>query len=51
MDDLDAGDESHLELITFVADRPRHDWRYAVDCRKIVEEFDWKPQETFDTGI
>ena len=51
MDDLDAGDESHLELITFVADRPGHDWRYAVDCRKIVEEFDWKPQETFDTGI
>lgn len=51
MDGLDPGGESHLELITFVADRPGHDWRYAVDCRKIVEEFDWKPQETFDTGI
>ena len=39
------------ELITFVADRPGHDWRYAIDCRKIERELGWTPQETFATGI
>ena len=39
------------DLITFVADRPGHDWRYAIDCRKIERELGWTPQETFATGI
>lgn len=43
--------KSYQEQITFVADRPGHDRRYAIDARKIERELGWKPQETFDTGI
>jgi len=38
-------------LITYVADRPGHDRRYAIDAGKIKHELGWAPQETFDTGI
>ncbi|NMQ17918.1 dTDP-glucose 4,6-dehydratase [Candidatus Competibacter phosphatis] len=41
----------HERLITFVADRPGHDWRYAIDPRKMSEELSWRPEETFNTGI
>jgi dTDP-glucose 4,6-dehydratase len=41
----------HQQLISFVTDRPGHDWRYAIDARKMAEELDWRPLETFDTGI
>ena len=41
----------HDRLIHFVTDRPGHDWRYAIDARKMDEELDWRPLETFDTGI
>lgn len=37
--------------ITYVADRPGHDRRYAIDARKIERELGWKPGETFNTGI
>ena len=39
------------DLITFVKDRPGHDWRYAIDCAKIERELDWRPAETFETGL
>lgn len=39
------------ELITFVEDRPGHDKRYAIDSSKISEQLNWKPKETFDSGI
>ncbi|EHZ7120560.1 dTDP-glucose 4,6-dehydratase [Vibrio vulnificus] len=39
------------DLITFVADRPGHDVRYAIDATKINIELGWKPEETFETGI
>jgi dTDP-glucose 4,6-dehydratase len=39
------------ELITFVADRPGHDRRYAIDPTKIETELGWRAQETFATGI
>ena len=42
---------SHRELITFVADRPGHDLRYAIDAGKIQRELGWTPQETFESGI
>ncbi|MEQ6292394.1 dTDP-glucose 4,6-dehydratase [Vogesella sp. GCM10023246] len=42
---------SYTEQITFVADRPGHDHRYAIDARKLERELDWRPTETFDTGI
>jgi dTDP-glucose 4,6-dehydratase len=41
----------HRDLITFVKDRPGHDFRYAIDCTKLENELDWTPQETFDSGI
>ena len=37
--------------ITYVADRPGHDRRYAIDASKIERELGWKPAETFGTGI
>ena len=37
--------------ITFVKDRPGHDKRYAIDAKKIEFELNWKPKETFETGI
>ena len=38
-------------LITFVTDRPGHDWRYAIDPAKIERELNWKPAHTFETGL
>lgn len=38
-------------LITFVADRPGHDIRYAIDASKLQEELHWVPKETFETGL
>jgi dTDP-glucose 4,6-dehydratase len=38
-------------LITFVKDRPRHDFRYAIDSSKIQRELHWRPQYNFETGI
>jgi len=38
-------------LISFVADRAGHDWRYAIDASKMNDELDWQPKETLDTGI
>ena len=41
----------HESLIAFVADRPGHDLRYAIDASKIERELGWRPIETFDSGI
>ncbi len=38
-------------LIAFVADRPGHDLRYAIDPTRIYSELGWQPQETFETGL
>jgi len=43
--------KQYEEQITFVADRPGHDMRYAIDAAKIGRELGWKPAETFDTGL
>ncbi|MBC7420227.1 MAG: dTDP-glucose 4,6-dehydratase [Bdellovibrio sp.] len=43
--------KSYLELKTFVRDRPGHDQRYAINADKIMHELDWKPQESFATGL
>ena len=42
---------SYKELITFVADRPGHDKRYAIDATKLETELGWKAQEDFGSGI
>lgn len=41
----------YADQIRFVADRPGHDRRYAIDARKIERELGWRPAETFETGI
>ncbi|AFY69638.1 dTDP-glucose 4,6-dehydratase [Thalassoporum mexicanum PCC 7367] len=38
-------------LITFVTDRPGHDRRYAIDCRKLKQDLGWQPQESFKSGL
>ncbi len=42
---------SFRDLIRFVADRPGHDFRYAMDFSKLEHELGWRPQETFSSGI
>ena len=42
---------SYADQITFVADRPGHDLRYAIDASKIREQLDWTPRETFESGM
>lgn len=42
---------SYREQITFVADRPGHDFRYAIDASKLEQELNWVPQENFESGI
>ncbi|HDG1672898.1 MAG: dTDP-glucose 4,6-dehydratase [Kluyvera cryocrescens] len=39
------------DLITFVADRPGHDLRYAIDAAKIARDLGWTPEETFESGM
>ncbi len=42
---------SYSDLITFVKDRPGHDFRYAIDAGKIQNDLGWSPNESFETGI
>ncbi|MGL4455214.1 MAG: dTDP-glucose 4,6-dehydratase [Plesiomonas sp.] len=46
-----AGVEKYTDLITYVADRPGHDLRYAIDASKIADELGWLPKETFESGM
>jgi len=50
LDELNPRDGSkrHAELITYVTDRPGHDFRYAIDSSKIQNELDWKPQHSLE---
>ena len=50
---ISANDEinSYRDLITYVKDRPGHDRRYAIDATKIETELNWRPAETFESGI
>ncbi len=53
MDELtpDAVIGPRESLIRFVADRPGHDQRYAIDASKIERELGWRPQESFESGL
>ncbi|MGV6825695.1 MAG: dTDP-glucose 4,6-dehydratase [bacterium] len=45
------GVKKYEDLITYVADRPGHDQRYAIDAGKIQRDLGWVPEETFETGF
>ena len=51
LDQLSPKNNSYADQITFVSDRPGHDMRYAIDASKIEKDLDWKPEETFHTGL
>ena len=48
---LGSSDKSYEDLIRFVADRPGHDLRYAIDSSKLREELGWAPQVDFAFGL
>ena len=51
LDKFSPKNSSYKEQITFVKDRPGHDYRYAIDASKIEKELGWQAQENFETGI
>ncbi|MBT8262774.1 MAG: dTDP-glucose 4,6-dehydratase [Bacteroidia bacterium] len=51
MDELEPREGSYSEQISFVTDRPGHDFRYAIDASKIEKELGWKAEENFESGI
>lgn len=51
LDDRRPANAPHDQLITFVADRPGHDFRYAIDASKIKSELGWRPTVTLEEGL
>ncbi len=51
LDELRPVAQPRRGLITYVQDRPGHDRRYAIDCRKLTGELGWQPEESFASGI
>ena len=50
-DELKPREQSYHSLISFVIDRPGHDWRYAIDPVKITQDLGWQPLQGFDQSI
>ncbi len=51
LDQLYPKENTSRSLIKFVSDRPGHDFRYAIDAKKIKKELGWKPKFSFDEGL
>jgi dTDP-glucose 4,6-dehydratase len=51
LDHVTPSDTPREQLITYVADRPGHDQRYAIDAGKLENELGWRAEETFESGI
>lgn len=51
LDALAPASRPYADAIAFVADRPGHDLRYAIDAGRIRDELGWRPRETFESGI
>ena len=51
LDALRPAGAPHARLITFVADRPGHDLRYAIDATKIRDKLGWTPSVTLEEGL
>jgi dTDP-glucose 4,6-dehydratase len=51
MDEKRPIKSKYSDLITFVKDRPGHDWRYAIDSAKLQQRLKWSPTMDFDQGL
>jgi dTDP-glucose 4,6-dehydratase len=51
LDEIKPTSKSYKEQITFVTDRPGHDFRYAIDANKIETQLAWQADENFEYGI
>lgn len=51
LDEIKPKEKSYAEQITFVTDRPGHDFRYAIDASKTENELGWKALKNFESGI
>jgi dTDP-glucose 4,6-dehydratase len=51
LDELVPKSTKYAAQIAYVTDRPGHDRRYAIDATKMCHELNWKPEETFETGL
>lgn len=51
LDKMKPKEVSYMEQISFVKDRPGHDFRYAIDAAKIEQDLGWKADENFESGI
>lgn len=51
LDEMHPTGAPHDQLITFVADRPGHDLRYAIDPSRMREELGWRPSVTLEEGL
>lgn len=51
LDEVKPAAKPYTDLITYVQDRPGHDFRYAIDPTKLESDLNWKPAETFETGL
>jgi dTDP-glucose 4,6-dehydratase len=51
LDERAPAETTYRDLITFVTDRPGHDWRYAIDSQRAAAELDWRASHSFETGL
>lgn len=51
LDEIRPKQDKYSNQITFVKDRPGHDFRYAIDASKIEKNLGWKAKENFESGI
>lgn len=51
LDEVEPKNKSYKDQITFVQDRPGHDFRYAIDATKIEKNLGWQARENFESGI
>ena len=51
LEETNPKETRYKDQITFVTDRPGHDFRYAIDASKLENELGWKADENFETGI
>ena len=51
MDALFPEKAAHADLISYVTDRPGHDWRYAINSERLQQELGWRPSPNFSKNL